>query len=411
MKKILLLAIACLLQAEDLKSLLEYAHKNNERIRSKSLLSDAKQSEIKSSENSYYPTIDLGALYQRFDDPNPFSPRASYSAYATLGIDIYDGGKRSNTVQQKKEELLSAKYEYDAIKKSTSLLIVEDFFNSKILQAKLRSHREASNAVRAQLARMQRFYDAALATSDDVSRLQAAYDNNIYTIESIKFELLRIKKSLELKVGKTIETLDDAQFLKNDEVNIDPLDAIEALKYEKNAILHASEIVDAHFYPQIRLEDTFSFYGYDAIPAFGEMPLSLPKNQNQLMATVNMRLFDFGSIHEAKEAYRLSATSLDAEIAYQSKEQEMLQELARSRITTVKLSIQSAKSAFTSAKSTYESITKKYNNGIVDNIVYLDALTTYTEAQATYEESLYNLELAYALHYYYNSQKLEEFLQ
>jgi len=412
MRKVLLLALPFLLSADGLKELLEHAQKSNELIVSKSIVSEAKMSEVTSSKSSYLPTVDVGAFYQRYDEASPFSPTATYSGYATVGFDVYSGGEKRNRLQQKKEEYRSSQFEYQAAKKDISLSIVQDFYNYKTLQAKLDARLEASKAVEAQLHRMQRFYDAALATNDDVDRLQSAYDNNIYNIESIKFEMLRVKKSLELKVGKKIETLEASSFVKNSVAASEELDSIKALRAQKSATLSAAETIDSYYYPQIRIEDTYSFYGYENIPEFTPgSPLDLPTEQNKLMATLNLRLFDFGAIGESKEAVMLSANALNEQIRYQNKEQTMQQELALERIATAKLNIQSASSALKAANSALETITKKYNNGIVDNVVYLDALSSQTESKSTYEASLNNLELAYALYYYYNSQKLEEFLQ
>jgi outer membrane protein len=405
------LVIPFLVYAEGLKSLLEHAQKSNELIVSKGLLADSKESEVKSSESDYYPTIDVGAFYQRDDEASPFSPTATYSGYATVGFDVYSGGKKSNTLKHKQGEHLSSKYNYEATKKAMTLSIVEDFYAYKTLEATLEARIEASNAVKAQLERMKKFYDASLATSDDVDRLQSAYDNNIYNIESIKFEMLKVKKSLELKVAKKIVDLSDSSFMKEEIRTSEELDAIKALRAQKSATISLSETLDSYYYPQIRIEDTYSLYGYDEIPSFpGFGTIDLPEQQNKLMATLNLRLVDFGAIGEKKAAVRLSAEALNEEIVYQNKEQKMQQELALSRITTAKLNIKSATSALKAANSALETITKKYNNGIVDNVVYLDALSSQTESKSTYEASLNNLELSYALYYYYNSQKLEEFL-
>jgi len=411
MKKLLLLIVPFLLSAEGLKSLLEHAKQKNLLIVSKGISVDAKESQVSSSKSSYLPTVDVGAMYQRFDEPSPFSPTATYGTYATVAFDIYNGGKNSSILKQKKNELLSSKHELEATKKSIELRIVEDFYSYKTLEADLEARVEASNAVKAQLERTERFYDASLATSDDVDRLQSAYDKNIYIIESLKFELLQVKKSLELKVGKGIESLDASSFKKEEAFEGEELESIRAQRHQKSALTNAADALKSAYYPQVRVEDTFSLYGYDNIPVFGGSPLPLPQNQNRLMASVNMRLFDFGAIHEASEALRLNANAVAQEIEYQTKEQKMLQELSLSRIATAKLNIKSAASALKAAKSALGTITQKYNNAIVDNVVYLDALTSYTEAKSTYEASLNNLELSYALHYYYNSKKLEEFLQ
>jgi outer membrane protein TolC len=59
-----------------------------------------------------------------------------------------------------------------------------------------------------------------------------------------------------------------------------------------------------------------------------------------------------------------------------------------------------------------KTITQKYNAGIVDNVAYLDALSSKTQVQAMYKKALNDLEIAYAIYYYYyNNKNIEEFLQ
>lgn len=410
MRKIVLLLLPLFVYAQGLKSLLEHAQKGNEIIVAQSINVQSKESEVQSSQSNYYPTIDVGAFYQRYDEPSPFSPGTTYSGYAKIGFDIYKGGEKSYKLKQKRNELTASSHEYEATKKSIELSIVEDFYNYKRLESTLEARIEASNAVKAQLERMKKFYSAALATSDDVDRLQSAYDNNIYSIESIKFELLSVKKSLELKSALSIDSLDNSRFIKVQSLEGEELDSIKALRSTQSAILNAAQTIDSYYYPQIRIEDTFSLYGYMDEPSAAGFSIELPDNQNRIMATLNLRLFDFGAIGEAKEAVRLNADAVAQQISYENKAQKMQQELALSRITTAELNIKSAKSALKAATSALETITKKYNNGIVDNVVYLDALSTQTESKSTYEASLNNLELSYALYYYYNSKKLQEFI-
>jgi len=134
-------------------------------------------------------------------------------------------------------------------------------------------------------------------------------------------------------------------------------------------------------------------------------------NQNEIMATVSLRVFDFGTLKEQKEAVKLQADALNQQVIYKSKEQQMQLELAQQRIQTAKLNIKSSKSALKAAKSALKTITEKYNVGIVDNVVHLDALSSKTEAKARYEKSLNDLEIAYGIYYYYNNENLEELIQ
>lgn len=410
MKRLLLLALPLLLNAEGLKSLLEHATSNNELVVSKDYMKQSKEKELESAKSSYYPTLDANAFYERDDDATPFRPGTTYGASLKVGLDVYDGGKKSYINKQKADELSSASFSYADTKKSMLLSIAEDFYNLKSLHSSLDAREEASNAVKAQLDRMVQFYDAQLATSDDVDRLQSAYDSNLYAIESLKFEIESLKSSLELRVGKEITSLDDSKFTKSLNEDGSELDSIQALRSDKKALQNLSETIDSYYYPNIRVEDTYSVYGYQDEATFNGAPITQLDNQNKLMATLSLRLFDFGALGEQKSALLLQANALNEQITYKSKEQKMQLELAKKRIKTAELNIKSSQSALKSATSALVTITKKYNAGIVDNVVYLDALSSNTQAKALKEKSINDLEIAYAMYYYYNSKNIEEFL-
>ena len=104
MIRILILLVPFYLYGDSLKYLIEYATGNNELIISKDLSAKAKESELKSKESAFYPTIDVGAFYQRLDEASPIMPGTTYSAYAKISYDVYSGGKKSYSFKQKKDE-------------------------------------------------------------------------------------------------------------------------------------------------------------------------------------------------------------------------------------------------------------------------------------------------------------------
>jgi len=413
MKKLLLLGIIvpALLLGDDLRSLLEVAKHNNTLVNASKISAHAKQKEFQSATSSYLPTVDVSGFYKRDDDASPFQPGTVYGANIKIAFDVYDGGKKSYTKQQKANEYKSALYSSKDTQKSILLSIVQDYFNLKSIQASLKARVEAAEAVKAQLQRVQHFYEAQLATSDDVDRLQSAYDSNIYAIESIKFQIKALKKSLEIKVGKKIASLEDSIFQKKLQQKQVDMDSIQSLKYTKTALLNASETIDSYYYPTIHIEDTYSIYEYEDKPTMAGRPIPLLDNQNEIMVSVGLRLFDFGTLKEQKEAIKLQADALNQQIIYKSKEQQMQLELSLDRIHTANLNIKSSKSALKAAKSALKTITEKYSAGIVDNVVYLDALSSKTQAQAMYEKALNDLEIAYAIYYYYNNKNIEEFIK
>jgi outer membrane protein len=408
MKRLIFLIIPIFMYADSLKSLLDYATENSDLVVSKTLTQKAKASQVESRQSAYYPTVDAGAFYQSLEERTPLQAGDVYSGFAKVSFDIYDGGKKSSQLSQSENEYKASSFDSESTKKSLSLQIDQYFFNIKSLKASLASREEAAKSLRQQLTRMQRFYAAKVATSDDVDRLQAAYDTNIYEMESIKFKIITVKKSLELKVGKSIETLDDSKFKEFKAHDIELVDSVKSLMALQDALVDGAEAVNSVYYPQLKIEDTYSIYGYGRSDA--QYPEGLD-NQNKLLLSLNMRLFDNGTVTKSKQAIVINAQALNTQVSYSKKEQAMRYDLALSAIETNHIKIKSAKSALVAATSAFKTIGKKYDAGIVDNVVYLDALSSQTEAKALYETATNDLEIAYAAYYYYAGKNIEEFLQ
>lgn len=408
MRSVFLLLLSVLIFADDLRSILDAAHQNNDLLLSSKFKKEAKEREVESKKSDFFPTVDIGASYQNTSDTTLFQIRDIYAGYGKIEMDIYDGGVKSSLLGQTKDEFRGSLHDEEQMKKSLSLQIVQDFYNIKSLEANLRAKEDAGKSLEEQLERIKQFYDAKLATQDDIERLQASYDNNLYEIEALNFEILSVKKSLELKVGKEIESFDASGFKETELFDVEQSDEIKSLSYRESALKNSAEALDGAYYPNVKLEDKYTIYGYDDIVP--NHPAKIDR-QNVLMLSLNMRIFDYSSTSESKQALILNSKALSQEINYMSKEQKMRHEIAKARVKSSKLKIRSAKSALNAASSAFTTINEKYNAGIVDYVIYLDALSAKTDASALYEKSLNDLEVAYAMFYYYGGKKLEDFIK
>ncbi|MEK6659596.1 MAG: TolC family protein [Campylobacterota bacterium] len=408
MKKLILLVIPAFIFAQNLKSLIEFAEQNNNLVIAGTLNQEAQNKNIDSKKSAYLPTIDVGAYYQSLEDKTPTQAGNIYSGYAKVGFDIYDGGKKSSLLEQAKNEHTARKHDVSEIKKSLALDITKDFYGVKSLNASLAAKEDAVKSLQEQLARIKKYYEAGLATKDDIDRLQSAYDTNIYETESLKLRILTTMKSLELKVGKKIDTLDDSSFKELVHEEFENSDAVNSLMAKERALMSSADSIESAYYPQIKVEDTYSLYGYDRTDTLHPQGLD---NQNKIMLSANMRLFDYGTLSDAKQAVAISSQALGSEVQYKIKEQKMQYELSLARIDTSKIKIKSASSALAAAQSAFKTINEKYNAGIVDYVIYLDALTSKTSAGSLYETSLNELEIAYAMYYYYSGKNLAEYIK
>ncbi len=408
MKKLLLILIIPLaLYSDNLKSMISYASKHNNLVIAKNFTSESKKAELDAVSRSAYPTIDMGGFYQNTNEKNFGMTGVMSSAYAKIGFDIYDGGVRKAIKKQKRYELISSKFEKDAFAKSLGLSIIQDYFNIKNINSSLNALHQQNRLLKAQLKRVKKFVDASLATNDDIYKLQSAYDMNQYSIESLKFDKLSLLKSLELKVNRKVKNIGNSRFKKM-RVKFQIDDNIKALKSKQKAMLAQAKSISNNYNPKIRVEDSYSVYDY------GQSDLTHPEgvdNQNKLVVTMNIRVFDNKSIETNKVAILRAKDGLNEQINYNINQQKMLFKLAKSRINTTKKRIKSAKSALKSADSTYEIIEEKYNAGLTDNIAYLDALSQKTNAKALYHSSLNSLEIAYGIYYYYAGKNIRRYIK
>jgi len=407
-KILCLLLLANILQANSLKELIKIANKNNLVVESKKLLTQSKMKELESSKSSLLPTLDIGGFYQRLDDRTPMIAGDIYSGYAKISYNIYDGKRTSSTIKQKQNELKATTFEFKSFQKNLSLQIVQDFYMIKNISSTIKALKEKQIALKAQLDRVKKFYEAEISTKEDIDKIQSAYDTNVYMIESLNFKKLSKLKVLELKVGKPITILNDTKFQKKEILDFRIDDNIKALEYKMNSLKNIASSISSVNLPQINISDTYNVYDYK------RDDITHPKgitNQNKLLLSVNLRVFDGGFTSENEQAMLIKAKSLNSQILQVKKEQKIMFDLAKSRIKTVKANIKSTLSALKSSNSTYETIQKKYKAGVVDNISYLDALSVKTDAFSLYEKSLNDLEVAYAIYYFYAGRNIEEFIK
>ncbi|MFA5461680.1 MAG: TolC family protein, partial [Sulfurimonas sp.] len=332
----------------------------------------------------------------------------TYALYGKFEVDIYDGGVKSALHNKAKNELLSSVHDELSTKESLSLEITKNFYTILSLKSRMKALLDAKASLGEQLDRVKQFYEARLATEDDVQRLQAAYDKGSYEIESLNFEIMSAKGHLELSVAREINTLEESNFKDVLSQEYEQSDDIKSLIYQESAIKSSSEAQDAIYYPNIKLEDTYTKYEYGSSDANNLFKID---KQNVAMISLNMTIYDNSASSEAKQALILNAKALNEEIKYRMNEQKTEQEIALQRINSQKLKIKSAKSSLAASSSAFATIEEKYKARIVDYITYLDALSTKTEAVAIYEGSLYELQSAYAIYYFYSGKKLEEFIE
>ncbi len=400
-KKIIIFTLLPLtLNASTLKEIMQMTLKNNVNIKSMNYDINSKNETLKSVSNTLNPTINIGANYTKLDfDVRSSQVGATTMGYIKFGVDLYDGGKNSSIKKQKAHELQSTELSTDASTKEILLQVVTLFYQIKTIEENILAYQDKSKSLFAEYKREKQKYDIQMVTIDEVYKLQSEYESNKYTIEDLKYQRYYLYQNLSLLVGTKITSVSDSKLPEVMNLKYKPSTNIQSLKSSIDAINENINQITAIKKPKIKLEDSINIYNYND---YDEGVLKdLPDQQNQLMLSFSLNLYDSSSSYKKQSAI-LAKMAKKEQLNYAISKEKIAFNLATKKLTTQKAKIDSVKSALDMAVSVYDIILTKYQNGVVDNITYLDALSKKTINQSLYIQALNNYEIAKA-NYYFSS--------
>jgi outer membrane protein TolC len=304
-------------------------------------------------------------------------------------MDLYDGGKNRALKKQKLYEYKAQKYQNISNVKQTILNVVTLYFNLKTIKEDIEVYKEKGKALKAQYERMKTKYNLKMATEEDVLKLKSEYEANLYIIEELKYQETELIKNIELYSGvRVIDT--ETSEIPNINVKYSTTSDIKALEENLKASEENIDIAKSSKKPQLKLEDTLSYYKYSD---YNEKLLNdLPDKQNQLSVVLTFNIFDTSTkpkIESAKYIKLANASRLE----FAKKQAKTDFELAKRKLITQKEKIKSLQSAVDMANSVYNTVKIKYENGLVDNITYLDALSKKIYYTALYKQAQNELQI------------------
>ncbi len=392
-----------------LKTLITHAE-HNDLARAKTMNIRSKQREIDAAERAYAPTVDIG-LSQTISSPvTRQSPGAVGAAFVRASMNLFDGGRKAKTIEAKRYEHQAALFEKQAFARSTALGVVRQYFTLKKLRANLSALHQRAHELQAQLDRIRKLKAAGMATASMVDKFKAAYEDNAYRIENTRLGIESSAENLKLLSGLTARHLARNYFVEPRHVAFRVFAGTRAMRAQAAAIGKNAEAIATAYSPQVNASYTYNRTAFGDL-APGVPPASLPDHSHKFQLNVGMRVYDGGTIGRKSEAVQYQKLALRAKIRHAIKEQKMNYRLARKRLHTVRAQIHSARTALAAAKSSYRSVKKSFEAGVVDNVTYLDALSQKTMAQARYQATRYDYEIAKAVYYFYAGKNLKRYVR
>ena len=138
----------------------------------------------------------------------------------------------------------------------------------------------------------------------------------------------------------------------------------------------------------------------------------LRKNhQNILSANLKWNIFSFGETKYKYESKYKEYLASKLKYEYEKNKANVDLQLALKAYDIAKAKIKSAEANLKAAESAYEVIKSKYENGLIDNVAYLESLTEKFDAISQLKTSINDLEIKKANIIYHNGEKLEEYIK
>ena len=370
---------------------------------------DALKDEYKSVQRGYLPKLDAGASYSINEHEYPNNPKKRANAYGSLNYLLYDGGKKYDIYDGYETNIKSGEKSLDALKNNLSLTVIQYYFDYLSLEAKKDAKQKEIEQLTAQEDRIGRFYNAGTTTEDELQKIVSRLQNAIVELQEIELNIITITHNLEYITGTQVSITDGSKLEDiNNLIQKSPRFDIQALDFETQSKQSIAQAQKSGYYPTITLDNTFNYYdnNYDKF-------IDTDSNNHQNVASANMKwnLFSFGQTKYQYESKQKEYLASRSNFEYEKNKADVDLQLALKSYNIAKAKIKSTEATLKAAQSAYEIIKSKFENGLIDNVAFLQSLTEKYDAISQHKKAINDLEVKKATIIYHSGEKLQEYIR
>lgn len=394
--------------AGNLPELLSLAEQNKHVEASRYELEAAKEAEY-ATKSGYMPSLSLGANQTYNQEESMLYPEKSRTGSAILSFTIYDGGKREALFDKQQALVKSATFSLASVQSNVSLNVIYYYYNYISTLASRESTLQKMEQLEAERYRLEKYLSVGSATADELQKIISTIEQTKVDILTLDNTLNNIANTLEYMTGKEVHveagstiTLQEAKA--EDATRFDIL----ALEQSVQSAKAEANVAKAPHLPTIKIEDTYSRFKYDYTnPAWD----SDADRQNTVQLSMQWKIFDFGSTSANYQAAQKMYLSKNSDLAYEKDKAKASFKSAQNSYKTALAKIEAAHAKLTASKMTYELVKKKFQQGIVNNVTYLDALSDKFNARSQLQTALNEVEYQKAVLLYEMGKEIKGAIQ
>lgn len=410
MKKLSLLCLFPLFAfSGNLQQLLTLAEQNKHVESSRYELEAAKEKEY-ATKSGYMPSLSFGANQTYNQEESMLSPEKSRTGAATLSFTIYDGGKREALFSQQAALVKSATFSLASVQNNVSLNVIYYYFNYISTLASKESTLQKMEQLEAERYRLEKYLSVGSATADELQKIISSIEQTKVDLLTLDNTLNNISNTLEYLTGKEVSVEAGSSVRLQETQSSDDAKRfdIQALEESVQSAKAEAEAAKAPHLPTIKIEDTYSRFKYDyANPLWN----SDADHQNTVQLSMQWKIFDFGSTSASVQAAQKNYLAKSSDLAYEKQKAKASYKSAQNSYKTALAKIDAAKARLSASEMTYELVKKKFQQGIVNNVTYLDALTDKFNARSQLQTALNEVEYQKAVLLYEMGKEIKGAIQ
>ena len=408
MKKFLFLSLFPLFAfSGNLNELLNLAEQNKQVEASRYSLEASKEKEY-ATKSSYLPNLTLGATQTFNQESNMFAAEKDTTGTATLAFTIYDGGKREASFEQQQALVKSATFSLASVQNNISLDVIYYYYNYLSTLANKESTLKKMEQLEAERNRLEKFLSVGAITADELQKIVSSIEQTKVDLLTLDNTLNNISNTLEYLTGEQVSVEKGSTIIYKENTNNEENKRLDILALEESVQSNKSEIKMAKSpnLPTIALQNTYSKHDFDYPVATENL-----KEQNSVQLSMQWKIFDFASTSSNAQAAYLNYLSKNSELSYAKYKAKASFKNAQNSYKTSLAKIEAAKAKLQASEMTYELVKKKFQQGIVNNVSYLDALSDKFNSNSQLQTALNEVEYQKAVLLYEMGENIKGAIQ
>ena len=390
----------------NLDQILNLEEKNKKVEASRYTLEATKEKEY-ATKSGYMPNLSLGANQTFNQEKNISTPEKSTTGLATLAFTVYDGGKREASFEQQKALIKSATFSLASIQNNISLDVIYYYYNYLSTLSSKESTTQKMQQLEAERYRLEKFLSVGSITADELQKIVSSIEQTKVDLLTLDNTLNNISNTLEYLTGQEIIVEKGSTLVFKDAKKEEPKRFdILALEQSIQSTKAEAKIAKAPNRPTIIIQDTYSQYDFDYPVATNNLD-----HQNSIQLLLEWKIFDFGSTSANAQAAYLNYLSKNSELEYEKYKAKASFKNAQNSYKTSLAKIEAAKAKLQASEMTYELIKKKFQQGIVNNVSYLDALSDKFNSNSQLQTALNEVEYQKAVLLYEMGENIKGAIQ